>query len=34
VAQQHLQGNLNRRTLIEFAVVGMIGAMILLRYSP
>jgi hypothetical protein len=34
VAQQHLQENLNRRTLAEFAVVGAIGAIVLLRYSP
>lgn len=34
VAQQHLQENLTRRTLIEFAAVGAIGAIILLRYSP
>jgi hypothetical protein len=34
VAQQHLQENLNVHTLIEFAVVGAIGTIILLRYSP
>lgn len=34
LAQQHLQGNLNRRTLIEFALVGAIGVIVLLRYSP
>ncbi len=34
LVQQHFQGNLNRRTLIEFAAVGVIGAIILLRYSP
>jgi len=34
IAQQHLQENLNRRTLLEFATVGVIGVIILLRYSP
>lgn len=34
IAQQHLQQNLTRRTLIEFALVGMIGMIVLLRYSP
>jgi hypothetical protein len=34
IAQQHFQQNLNRRTLIEFAIVGVIGVIILLRYSP
>jgi len=34
IAQQHFQQNLTRRTLIEFALVGMIGVIVLLRYSP
>ncbi|MDY7041447.1 MAG: hypothetical protein SVX38_11340 [Chloroflexota bacterium] len=34
ITQQHLQGNLDRRTLIEFATVGALGVIILLRYSP
>lgn len=34
IAQQYFQQNLTRRTLIEFALVGMIGMIVLLRYSP